>query len=80
MTITVNTESKPVKVETKEKAEKMICTTAYALQWTKDELKKIKELQRLADHFGIDTDEIIITPTMNDEERNQGYANKYSFK
>lgn len=80
MSLIVKTESLDVEVITKPHAERMICTTAYSMQLSKKELKEFKEVQRIANHFNIDTDKIIITSTMGEEERNQGYTNKYSFR
>ena len=77
MTIDIKTESKTVEVETKEKAIDMICTTAFSMQLTIEELKEFDEVQRLANHFDINTDEIVITHNDNERDREQGYVNLY---
>jgi hypothetical protein len=78
--IEVNTESKTVIVETKERAQEMICATAYYHQMTLKELKGFDGIQKLANHFDIDTDDIEVLENENEADREQGFCNLYKFK
>lgn len=80
MTIKVETQGNPRVLETKEEAMSMICRTAYFWSMTHEELKSFDEVQRVAQHFGIDTDNVIIKINPNQEERDeQGFTYVYSF-
>lgn len=79
MTIIIPTESKDVAVETKEQALHMIEATAYTMQLTHEDLKSFKEVQRLAEHFNIDTNELKIIPNENMKDHEHGFFNTYKF-
>ncbi|MHC8516830.1 hypothetical protein [Sporosarcina sp. ITBMC105] len=79
--ITVPTESRDVEVSSRQQAIRMICATAYALQLTIEELREHDEIQRLAQHYGINTDDIRTRANLDREAAEcHGYVNVYEFK
>ncbi len=79
MTIIIKTEARDVPVELKEHAYRMIEATAFSMQLKHEELKSFDEVQRLAGHFNIDTNELKIFPNEDVRDQEQGFWNTYKF-
>jgi hypothetical protein len=79
MSIEINTESRKVEVTSKDQAKTMIQATAYMHQITHAELKEFNEVQKLAEYYNIDTDDLKIIENTNVGEQEQGMFNIYRF-
>ena len=75
----VNTESRTVKVTNKEDAIRMIKATCYSYQLNHNEMKEFDNLQKVAVHFGINTDDIKIIDNPKEEDRFQGFHYIYEY-
>lgn len=80
LSLNVRVETGTVEVVTKERAVELICATAMTLSATSEDLKASEGIQRVANFFGIDTDDIVVELSKNEEELKYGYPYKYAYR